>query len=271
MLVLSAYFDESEQLVGDDPFCLGGYLFKVGGYNDFVSYWRRHVLKHRGRVYSPFHTTDLISGQKVYEGLSIPDRLEILDRAIYAVGNFTCGAIGVQFDQKEFERKAPPTWPQRFGSIYTVACHFAVEATVLWLENQRCHLKVLYVLERGHRYWKEADEVLCAIRDHKDENIRKRLRYRAHLFEDKSEVGLQAADLYAWTVAKTAALKPNEIPRALEPFRESLVKLALAHKPEDRYKVHSVTGEWLDKHIEHSLTGEPFMSINHGPRRPGFR
>ncbi len=152
MALLAAFFDESDRSDGSAPLCVGGYIFRAADYERFKKRWHREVLRLPGRrQLRHLHMTDLCAGRGEYEGLSIPERMKILDRAVTVISGSFHKAVGIHFLQAEFEKVAPANWPENKGSIYTLACHMAVQCTAYWLNADRCHLDVLYVFERGRK------------------------------------------------------------------------------------------------------------------------
>ena len=269
-MTLTGFFDESERREQREPICVGGYLFKTAGYKQFRRYWKNHVLRLRGLKFKHFHTTDLCAGRGEYEELTIPDRVEILERAVEAIGDHAYAGIGIYFERAEFERMAPPEWPEFRGSIYSSACHMCLQATASWLRTWGSDLQVVYVFEQGHKLQAEANTVLMAIRN--DARARKEFRYKKHLFEDKEQqVGLQAADLFAWTITKAAIAQGGRAPRAFRPFLPVIRRLASTNR--DRQKVHVFTGDRLRRYLqEQSLaSGEEGIAVDFGPRRRTFR
>lgn len=254
----SWYFDESEQPDGHAPICVGGFLFKPSGYKKFRRYWQSHVLRFRGRRLEHFHMTDLVAGHKEYKGLTISDRLEILNHAIYAIRAYTFAGIAVTFDQAEFERKAPPDWPEVFGSIYTVACTMCLQSSGFWLREWGCQMNVLYVFERGHKFQDEADRLLTVAGQHAE--ARELFKYRQHMFEPKTEVGLQAGDLYSWVVAKSRSIDGGPIPRSMQAFVAPILRCVDMN---ERFKVQKLTGDFLDRFLYEGATN--------APRKPSFR
>jgi hypothetical protein len=182
------------------------------------------------------------------------------------VKKYSCAANGVTFDQKEFIRKAPTDWPVVFGSIYAVACQLCLQVTSYWLEEMSLKMPVLYTFERGHKFEDEADRFLKAIA--RDNEACRRFRYRNHLFESKAEVGLQAADLYAWTITK-ATIANGVVPRAMKPFVEPLLKMVDGSN--GRYRCGQFTGKKLDQFLHESLSNTVLVQFERGPRRPEFR
>jgi hypothetical protein len=265
-VVVTAYFDESVREDAGQPICVGGFMFKPSGYKSFRRYWCSNVLRFRGRRTDPFHMTDLCAGEGVYGGLTISERLVILNHAVEAVRKYSYGAQGVLFDQEEFIRKAPPEWPIVFGSIYAVACQLCLQVTSYWLGQWGSVMPVRYVFERGHKFEIEADRFLGAIAQ-SDEGS-KRFRYLNHLFAPKSEVGLQAADLYAWTITKAKAAA-GEPPRGMKPFVEPLLRMVDASN--GRYRCGMFHGEMLDRFLHEALTNPRRVAFDRGARKPAFR
>lgn len=269
---VAAYFDESIREDGDAPICVGGFIFKASDYRRFSERWRREVLRLPDRrTLRHFHTTDLFAGRGVYAGVTIDQRVQILRNAVTVICDLFYLGVGISFMQAEFERLAPPEWPKFRGSIYSACCHMCLQATAHWLRRNQCHLDVLYVFERGHKMQNEADTILKAIAA--DAEARKDWRYRQHKFEDKDkEAGLQAADLYAWLVTKTYAMKGKTLPRSVVPFREQILRLA--KNIGERGRIHEFTGDKLRRFLIEQ--GDPpagkYVDVeSFGPHVPKFR
>lgn len=266
MAAFTAFFDESVARGVGEPICVAGVVFTPGDYKRFCRYWCRNVLRNRGQRFAAFHMTDLVAGEKDYGSLSIRERIGVLDHAVLAVSRYATAGVAVCFAQEEFERKAPPDWPEVFGSIYSAACGMCLQATGLWLTRWGHQMEVRYVFERGHSFSAQADEFLTAYGQ--DRDMRQRCRYRSHSFGAKSEVGLQAADLAAWTIAK-AAISNGTPPRSMVPFVESVMRLA--NNLNDRYRIHRFEGVLLDRYLHECMT-EPLHTFRRrGGHRKGFR
>jgi hypothetical protein len=262
---IAAYFDESERDDAGAPICVGGYLFKETGYKKFRRKWRRDVLK--DGALEPFHMTDLCAGRGCYEGMSIPARVGILDGAVDAIGKHTYAGIGIHFNRDEFVKVAPPEWPDLRGSIYTSACHMCLQTTAYWLRTWKYVGGVLYVFERGHKFQAQAHAALTAISQ--DAKARGDFLYANHVFEDKNEFGLQAADLFAWTMTKANATA-GKIPAGFRPFVPAILRLASANR--DRQKIYPFTGQRLARYIDEQLHGTTkAVAVEFGPKRRMFR
>ncbi len=258
VLILSGYFDESERNDGGKPICVAGFLFKEAGYKKFRHKWHRDVLLD-GSLPN-FHMTDLCAGQGVYRGMSIPTRQVILNGAVDAIRKHTYATIAVQFDRAEFAASVPPEWPTYRGSIYSAAATMCVQIVGFWLNEWGCPMDVLYVFERGHRYQAQADRMLKAIAA--DGDARSRFRYRNHMFEPKSEYGLQAADLLAWTVTKVETSRGNPT-QAIRPFLPAITRLV--GPSVSRAKVYLFTGERLRRFLAEQAEAKDGIPVDFGP------
>ena len=163
MFARRGYFDESERHEGGEPIAVAGYLFKEASYKRFCHDWRRNVLRHGTHRFSHSHMTDLVSGHQEYRGLSITDRVAILDRAVNAITTHSFASTAVYFNQAEFEEVAPVEWAKAFGSIYGAACHFTVQVIGYWLDQWKFPHDVIYVFERGHKFQAQVETMLNAV------------------------------------------------------------------------------------------------------------
>jgi hypothetical protein len=252
---LRAYFDESVRPDFDEPICVGGYLFKQAAYEKFKRHWHRTVLRYGKRRFAAFHMTDLFAGKRQYEGFATEDRVAVLDAAIEAICAHAYAGVGTYFDQKEFERAVPPDWAQHHGSIYGLACNLSLQATGHWLGEWRCPMKVEYLFEQGHKHWKEADARLKAAVA--VPGVAKEFRYRSHAFVDKSEPGLQTADLFVWTMTRVHAHRDGK--PVYPAFVPTLMKLAKAPMPQ---KLHEVTGDKLKRLLHEHDTNPPNLFVD---------
>lgn len=162
-MALIGYFDESENPEGQKQIAVAGFLFTPVGYGRFYRAWKKTVLRHGSRRFTHFHMTDLYAGKHEYAGVSIPERVEILDNAVTAVGKHIYASIGVQFHQQEFEEVAPLQWPKYFGSIYTAACHMCIQATAHGLNEWGSSEKIHYTFEDGHKFRAQASSLMDGI------------------------------------------------------------------------------------------------------------
>jgi hypothetical protein len=263
-----AYFDESEREERDEPIAVGGYFFKPSGYKSFSRYWRSNVLRHRGRHFKHFHMTDLVSGNQQYEGVSISDRVDLLKHAIHAIHEYTHGGVVIHFNRAEFEQQVPPDWAHTHGSIYLAACHMCVQMTGHTLDEWRNQMSVLYVFERGHKFQSEVEGLLKAVS--LDDTARQKFYYGDHLFEQKTEVGLQGSDFFVWLITKAAVIEGGP-PRSLQPFIHTIRDFMLSQKQQgDRYRVYPVVGDMLEKFIFEQTTSDG-LTWKAGPRNPALR
>jgi hypothetical protein len=264
---MTGYFDESERLEGDAPVAVAGVLFKDAAYRQFCRAWKVNVLQKKR--FSCFHMTDLVTGRKEYEGVSISERVDILNAAVDAIDRSSYATISVLFNRTEFEQVAPLEWPLAFGSIYGAACHFSVQVTGYWLRKWRSPEFVAYVFERGHKFQAQSGAMLDAIS--RDQTARREFRYMRHHFEDKKMAcGLQAADLVSWVVTKTAL---GGRTASLRPFVAALRRLAAGER--ERRIVYPLTGRRLVDFMVDQMKGHQektrMIYVDFGPRKRTLR
>jgi hypothetical protein len=98
-----------------------------------------------------------------------------------------------------------------------------LNATRLWMDDNKSFLPIAYAFESGHRFWNEADDIMAGIG--KNPELKKLFRYRTHFALDKEEsFGLQAADLLSWVMTRFEAGVPNNHSmRAFKPIFRHLV------------------------------------------------
>jgi hypothetical protein len=133
------------------------------------------------------------------------------------------------------------------------------------LKQWNCAATVLYVFERAHKYQAEADAAMKAIANHHE--ARQDFRYANHVFEPKTEYGLQTADLFSWTMTK-AHVANGKTPAALRPFARALLKLG---RERERMKVYPFTGKKLKRLIHEQMVGHKGIPVDFGPRKRAFR
>lgn len=176
------------------------------------------------------------------------------------------GGINIHFSQAEFEQRAPKDWENRFGSIYSSACSMCLHATGFWLTEWKCQLRVLYVFEEGNLFQGQADELLFAMGQ--ESHLRDTCRYRKHMFEAKTEPGLQAGDMFSWIVTKTILLN-GQVPRSMRGFVAPLMRLL--HGSAGRYKLYPFEGERLDRFLASVLSQPEHKLTSRGPHPRGLR
>ena len=247
MASLRGFFDESDRQDGTEPICVAGFIFRPGAYARFASDWRRFLKGARFGGLSHFHMTDLYAGKRAYEGLG-DRRAEIFGRAVEIIRKHVFLGVGALFDKGEYERLAPPWLATLQGSIYTAACQLAMRATAFSLEQHGSYQPVDYSFEAGHKFEAEADAVIRRIAQ---VGVREeQYRYGTHAFRDKREAaGLQAADIFAWTVARAHVHFPaNRTMALLKPHL-----LTLVQGTDRRFKVHTFTKDSLIRFFEEQL------------------
>lgn len=261
LAIINAYFDESEQQHGEEEIALAGYLFKKAEYRRLRSAWQELLWSNGARI---LHATDLYAGRKEFEGMSIRQRATIYKDAIEIVNARALAGVGVLFKKTEFEAKAPPDWPHYFGSIYSAACQMCLRATVHQLESMGRTDWVNYFFETGHKYQAEANALVNS--KGKTQSSRKRYRYLSHAFVLKETVGIQTADLLAWSVRKAYSDGILRGPAA-QSFAVAMKEFAFGPK----LPVHVFTDANLERFFEEHLSMTEVDIVNVGPRKKAFR
>ena len=235
VMTIQAYFDESERVgAGPEPICLAGYLFRPVGYLQFTRKWSRLLRRFR---LEHFHMTDLYAGQEdAYKRLG--DRRGVLfGEAVDLIRQHALAGFAALFDQAEFEAVAPPWFVKTNGSVYTTACQLCMRMASSWLDKRGASQSVAYHFENGHKFRSEADAIMGRIPERK--SLGDLFRYQSHTFVGKPALGLQAADLLAWTVTRLRVGFPDNATRRL--LRPHLERLAGG----DNHLIQHFTGERL--------------------------
>lgn len=264
-MLLSAYFDESGMGAADEPFAVAGFVFTPTKYKQFSRRWRAMLSSSR---LTHFHMTDLVGGYGEFRGRSIEERHAILKHAVDIIlGTMTVG-VGARYSQLEFESIAPSNWPIRFGSHFSLTCQMAVQVTKHALNRKHRHEKVLYIFETGHKYANEANAVLgrCAV----EPDIQARTQYGGHSFLPKgSALGLEAADLLAWSAAKEMVIAAAPESANVSPLIADQIIRLLSDR--SRYLVFTPKGDVLRQFIEDELSRPVVPNTYVGPRKRTFR
>jgi len=144
------------------------------------------------------------------------------------------------------------------------------QVTAFRLREWGCgNMEVLYVFERGHKFQSEANDILSAMA--RDPRAQKEFRYRQHIFEEKErEYGLQAADLFAWSMTKARSINGGPIPRAFKPFVGEVLRLGKCLP--GRQHVHDFSDDMLKRFlVEQASLANGYVPVTFGPRPSGLR
>jgi hypothetical protein len=266
IMALGAYFDESiRDGQGVEPISVAGYVFKASAQRAFRRAWKR-VLIAGPTPTTHFHMTNLYARDYEYKGWSAEDRAKVLRKAVEAVRRHAFCGISVILSQTEFEQFAPASWKEEFGSIYSAACQMALRTTAYWMDQHKCFTPIVYIFENGHKFWKEADEVLKATGN--DPELKKLYRYHTHMPLDKrSTYGLQAADMLAWIMTRAIVGFPkNHTMAAFEPILKEFVA-----KESKRYQIFYPTGDNLRKFFHEQACRFDHVKVGLAPRQSSLR
>jgi hypothetical protein len=96
-----SFFDESEQLVAGDPFCVAGFTFKDKAYKKFSRDWRNLLDRGISGQRVPFmHMNSLVGHKKHFEGLELKARAKFFEKAVDVISEHALIVTGALVDQK---------------------------------------------------------------------------------------------------------------------------------------------------------------------------
>lgn len=185
------YVDESGTHDGAQVMGLAGYVFDAKQAARFSRDWSKCLHS----IGIPFaHMTDCATGNGVYRGLSLEQRIDSEKLLIQHIKRRTKVGIAVLIDPNVYSefRAADPRLP----SAYSFCMMAFVSAVTKWSEKAGLGGKFSFFFEAGHRYQAEANAFMADIPKSKGPS---RESYLSHTFFDKLEAPpLQAADMLAW-------------------------------------------------------------------------
>jgi hypothetical protein len=265
VMALGSFFDESVGDGCDDPLSVCGYIFKPTDYQRFARQWARMLRGAPGGSLPFIHMKEVYHGKKSCDGRTIEQRREIINQASRLVTDYMLGGAGVTFRQAEFEREAPASWPQMFGSIYAASCQLCLRATVHWLKTHNTAGSVVYAFEKGHKFGVEAERMIAGIGA--DPALRRRFRYKNHFFAAKRDAaGLQAADMLAWLCTQIAINKQFS-----DAGRTLIEQFVLDSLGDERYVLPYLTGPSLLRFFNEQATLPKMGPFDVGLRKRTFR
>jgi hypothetical protein len=161
---------------------------------------------------------------------------------------------------------APEPWINTYGSIYSAACQMALRTTSYWMDKNKYQRPIAYFFERGHKFWKETDEILAATGLNAE--LKQLYRYHSHTsLEKESSCGLQAADMLSW-IASGAMIgfKKNHTMKAFEP-----VIIGLTKDQSHRYQMFYPTGDKLKRFFAYQTSHTSTVIVRHNHRASALR
>lgn len=142
----------------------------------------------------------------------------------------------------------------------------ALRTTAFWMDKNKNHTRIAYFFERGHRFWKEADETLDAAGNNAE--LKRLYRYHSHTsLEKESSCGLQAADMLSWIIsAGMVGFRKNHTMTAFEP-----VIMELARQQSKRYQAFCPTGKVLEQFFGYQVTHDSPVIVRHAKPATALR
>jgi uncharacterized protein DUF3800 len=198
LAVFEAFFDESKRPGG--IFCVAGFVFVASQSKTFSREWLRFV-----GPYWPFHMVefvrrkDKINRKAKFADMTDEEHLAFLRGAIELIKRRMTVAISISCNAGDVKRLSPGF--RGFRDAYSVCCYLCMSLLADWIKSRGLDDRVAYVFEQGSRFKGEADFLVGMAGKHPV--TREQFRYESHAFVNKeSSSQVQAADLYAWELAK---------------------------------------------------------------------
>jgi hypothetical protein len=195
VLVLDAFFDDTEIQNGPRVFAVAGILFSRCGLKQFTDEWGSRIADLKG----PYRTSHCFARRGAFQGWSEVERdifLADLARLIAETRDAGFTATIADRDYEEFRSKNPSLC-KIAGSPFTVALTECIDSVRDYLGKDYPGEDVYFWFESGTRHEKEAKEFIRRM----DENPKTKafFKMRGHSFIDKRDaVALCAADFLAW-------------------------------------------------------------------------
>ena len=209
--MIEAYMDESERPGG--KFCVAGVGFAPAQARKLAKEWRRLF---EGRV---LHMRDLAHGRGDFEGLSPAETDRLLVEAVAIIRKRFSFAAAMSCNIADFNLIAPRQ--PGFRHCYGLLCLMVMRSFGDLARKNGPSERVSYIFESGHAFESDANRLLESFARHPARRVL--AQYRNHAFVNKRDaVWLQAADLFAWEVAK---FKDETFDRSVRPMRRSLREL----------------------------------------------
>lgn len=262
VMVLGANFDESiRNKEGTEPISVAGYVFKPAGYKHFSRAWSRMLVSGPTPT-THFHMTHLYARSYEYDCWSVDDRADMLRQAVTAVQKYSFCGISVMFSQSEFERLAPNSWKDDFGSMYSVACQMALRTTAYWMDQHKCDLPIAYFFESGHKFWDQANALLTGTGRHPE--LKLLYRYHSHTAIDKLKShGLQSADMLAWIMTRLNVGVPDN--HTMNAFAPIIMDMVTGRS--DRYQLFHPNTDGLKRFFDENLSNANRVTVGYNMKQ----
>jgi Protein of unknown function (DUF3800) len=205
MVMLTAYFDESRTDEGKSYPVIGGYLSAVGEWIEFSVEWKS-VLAEAGLA--SFHTVELWANEK---GSPFEDKTKwdmaakerLVNQLLTVIERYALRSVVSMVDNDAYlavigDRQ---TSTNKQGSQYEL-CGFSSTILVGMFAEEESPFPVSFVFDIGNRYRHHFEKGYTIART----GPQSFARYLGPLTfaPDERVAPLQASDLFAWTIARTA-------------------------------------------------------------------
>ena len=219
-MLYRAYLDESDV---QPIFAVGGFVGKAAVWDSLEPKWLASLPN--GIPY--FHATDCFGGHYLFEGMDIPQRVELLDKLTDLILDHEIFLVAGTILIPTYKELAPKRLANEFGgNQYSSAFEFAIELACHSMDNspfprdlgEQC----AFAMERN-QYTPSAQRKFLDLQ--KDEALWWRNRIGTDTYGTKTGSGaiplLQVADLGAFLAAKAVAKAPQAKIQWLPIFKNS--------------------------------------------------
>jgi hypothetical protein len=239
LVVLHAYFDASERKSG--IFCVAGIAFAKQQVKKFDREWWKLFGEYGG-----CHMKELAHRTGRFKGIDKAETDRLMKAAIKIINQRISFGVAISCDLSELNAILPK-WIQGFEHAYPVCCHLAMTTLGSLVDKSGHKDDIAYFFESGDNYAGAAHKFMARTDDVPE--LKKSYRHKSDSFINKNDaLSLQAADIFAWEIAK---YQDETVRKRIRNMRLSLATLLSVNKKYDtkRYKIMHLTGNPLESFV----------------------
>jgi hypothetical protein len=245
--MFKAYLDRGQKASPtDEVMCVACTVFKPAKYKQFVRPWERMLDRWNAEA---FHATDFYPGGGEFQR-DTPEKQKWFAEDCKAipslVGENVTRVMAVAFRPREFARKAPLEWKERFGvDTHAMGAQLCLVMNGWWLRDKHPTEYFTYTREAGDEG--EAAVDVSVNRLWHDPEYGPLVRIKSYSKVDKGMArGTEAADFVAWHWNKHAV---ERLDKGIEP-RKDFAAFARLTESQGKVQTAFVTGPKLDIFLE---------------------
>jgi hypothetical protein len=202
-MALSLHLDESGIHAASPVVAVAGYIAQPDAWLSFDAEWKQIISELNTHLPVPvnyLHAAQFVGNFDEYRSLATKPltKAAFLGRILDCIRKHALCSFAVAFQQRDFTELIGTDWTIAAGSPYSFALRMCMFLAAEWVrKHQPADERILYVMEKGNQFEKEADAFIRMTVEH--ENSRESLRYLDHLFVRKNNSpGCQAADVIVY-------------------------------------------------------------------------